>query len=194
MLTDTIVTVGARVRPMTTRSLTPKESERVRIAIRELLMVEKTQTALAKRLGVSQQALSAVIRGTATGGYAIARAVAKAKGASDVDAWLRGAAPGRSAPRIRDQPGYEEALAVALKVFRRVPRDAFEDIGNLMGDRLPEVITAEFLGRMASSWTLNATDDERAEVIVAQAELEMEEEDRKAAVLATSGAPANTPR
>lgn len=176
---------------MTTRSLTSKESERVRAALRELLVIEKTQTALARRLGVSQQALSAVIRGTATGGYAIARAVAKAKGATDVDAWLRGAAPGRSAPRIRDRRGYDEALAIALKVFRRVPAEAFEAVSNLMGDALPEVITPEFLGGLASTWAQNVTDDERAEAIVAQAELEMEEEDRRAALLASRAPPSN---
>ncbi len=176
---------------MTTRSLKPKEAERVRAALGELLVTEKTQTALAKRLGVSQQALSAVIRGTATGGYAIARAVAKAKGATDVDAWLRGAAPGRSAPRIRDRNGFDEALVVAMRVFRRVPPYAFEAVGNLMGDALPEVITPEFLGGLASTWAQNVNDEARSDAIVAQAEREMEEEDRRVKVLASRASPSN---
>jgi len=194
MTTDTIVTVRASVRPMTTRSLTPKESERVRLALRELLVVEGTQTALAKRLGVSQQALSAVIRGTATGGYALGRAVAQALGARNPDAWLRGAAPSAAAPRIRDRAGYEEALAIALTVFKRVPPSAFEAVGDLMGDKLPETITPEFLGGLATTWANNSSDNERAEAIVAQAELEMEAEDREAELRARSGAPANANR
>lgn len=179
---------------MTTRSLTPKESERVREALRSLLAVEGTQTALAKRLGVSQQALSAVLRGTATGGYALGRAVAQALGAVSPDAWLRGASPKAAAPRIRDRPGYDEALAIALTVFKRVPVSAFDAIGDLMGDRLPETITPEFLGGLATTWANSTSDNERAEQIVAEAELEMEAEDREAVSRVKPGAPANSSR
>ena len=182
------------LRPMarveTGRSISPKEAERVREALRELLVIEKTQTALAKRLGVSQQALSAILRGTASGGYALGRAVARAMGASNPDAWLRGAAPGVIAPRIRDRRGYDEALVAARRMFKRATPTAFEAVSNLMGDNLPEFITAEFLGGLAMAWANSAEDDERAEEITAQAEREMEEEDRRAAVLA-SRAPAS---
>lgn len=169
-----------------------KEAERVREALRELLLTEKTQTALAKRLHVSQQALSSILRGSATPGYALARTVAKAMGAVDSDAWLRGAPPGRVAPRIRDRNGYAEALATARKVFRRVPPAAFDAIGNLMGDALPEVITFELLGGLATAWANSAMDDERSEAIVAQAELEMEAEDRRHEAILAARAPANS--
>ena len=63
------------------RGLTPRQSNRVRKALRYLMAQRyPTQCELAEALGISQQAISAVLAGRTLGGMKLARCVASALG------------------------------------------------------------------------------------------------------------------
>lgn len=186
MLTSTPVTVRATLFAVTqsTRSLQPHETERLRAALREMLAKSGSQTALAQSIHAKQQHISAVLSGKSAGGYGLARAVAKAKGIGDVDAWLNGRSPGTVAPKLKSVEGYESALAEAKRLFRRVPDHAFHAVGELMGESLPYRVDAIFLGTIAEAWARSADDNERSSAILETAEAEMAAEDAKREALA----------
>jgi transcriptional regulator with XRE-family HTH domain len=132
------------------RSLTEKEAENVRAALRELVALHPTQQNLAERLGVKQQTVSAVLGGRANGGYALARKIAGALG-RHVDGILGGT---HKAPSLsfRELHGWKEAEETARKMFLHVPSRAFDVVGSWSGETPPASVTPLVVGSLAESW------------------------------------------
>lgn len=127
-----MVAIGTTFAPMGGgRSLTSEESHRLQVAIRELLARHGTQTAVAERLQVTQQALSTILAGVSRGSYAMARTVARALG-RPVEQLLSGSLGADGGP-WSTLPGWNPALEQARAMFPRTSADAWEWLGTLSG-------------------------------------------------------------
>lgn len=177
-LTTTPVAVRPTLVSMTKRAgaLTEAEAEKVRGLLRELIAAAGSQSALSKKIKVSQQHISNALAGRGVG-YALGRAAAHAAGVADFEGWLRGRSSSLLAPKLKGVRGFDEALVQARAMFRSIPAYAFDAVGELMGEQLPEHITPVALGMMASGWHEAASDEARTAAITAKAEREMNEED-----------------
>lgn len=137
-------------------ALTKAESDRVRAALERLWREAGTQRELGRRLGVTPQAISRVIQGQGAG-VTLARKVAEALGIS-MEALLGGSEADVSdavmEPRFANLSGWAEMEAEARRRFRHVPAEAFEAVRNLRGARVPDVVTAEWIGQLASTYAM----------------------------------------
>lgn len=81
--------------------------------------------------------------------------------------------------RWRNLPGWEAAVAQARAMFPRVRPIAFDQLGNLMGEKPPNVSPLT-IGLLASTWDTTSTDEARVDAIATNARREMDEEDAAA--------------
>ena len=164
------------------RSLSPNESERLTAYLKALVEEHGSAAALSKAMAaaglpMSQPTISKQLRAADPGGYHLARQVAAFKRV-EVDEILTGR-KGSGGPRWRDLPGWAAAVASAMVMFPRVSALAFERLGNLMGERPPDV-SALTIGLLATTWDNVSTDAERSAEIKKNALREMAEEDAAA--------------
>lgn len=166
---------GAMSSPGTGRSFSVAENERLRALARGMLeKVDNNQRRLADLLGVAQPTVSNFIAGKTGAGVQLATAIARQAGLSLQSATGGGDVAG--SPRWRDLPGWAAAVAAAMLMFPKVSVLAFEQLGNLMGEKPPSV-TPLTIGLLASTWDNVSSDDARADAIRANALREMAEED-----------------
>lgn len=134
------------------RSLSPEESARIRTIVERLVEEAGTQSELARRLGVSSQAISRVMKGEQAG-VTLARRIADATG-TRIEHLLGGEAGGeeRMEPRLSSLVGWDAAEAEARRRFRFVPDSAWDAVRNLRTAQPPRVITADWIGSIASDW------------------------------------------
>lgn len=138
-----------------TRALVSEEADRVKEALVRLLAEAGTQRELARRVGVTPQAISRVLTG-GDSGPALARKVADAMGVP-LELLLRGDTSGESGvlePRFGNLSGWAEAEAEARRRFRHVPSEAFDAVRDLRGARTPDVVTSEWIGQMAGTYAM----------------------------------------
>lgn len=140
------------------RSLSADESRRVRDAVDRLMREAGTQTELARRLGVSSQAISRVRKGEAPG-VTIARRIAEATG-EPIEKLLGGSSREDQPlePRLSSLTGWDEAEAEARRRFRYLPESAWKAVRNLRTAYPPKVLTADWIASIASDWA-RAMDD-----------------------------------
>lgn len=164
------------------RSLTPDESERLTSFLEKLRAEYGSAVKLAAAMsaagfGISQVSISKQLRGGDPGGYHLARQVAGFRRV-DVEELLTGR-KSSGGPRWRDLPGWAAAVAAAMVMFPKVSALAFEQLGNLMGEKPPSV-TPLTIGLLASTWDSVSTDADRIDAIRTNALREMAEEDAAA--------------
>lgn len=128
------------------RTLTLKETERVRAALVRLRQDFPTQRAMADKLGVSQQVISHVLTGNPAG-LALARRLADFQGVSVEDMLGGGASIENTA--LRGRAGFVEALEVAQRRWPSLAR-ALARVGDMRNAQAPDEITPEYLYDLAS--------------------------------------------
>lgn len=115
--------------------LTAADREHVQAAVRDLMAEYGSQQRLAAALGVSQQAVSNGLNGRATG-LGFVHAVARLRGVT-AEKLLAGEQSllardsGGATRKLRDLPGWSEAVALARVVFPQVPDDTWTAAGAL---------------------------------------------------------------
>ena len=140
------------------RSLTPEQSGRVRDAIRTLWKKYGTQSLVASELGVSQQTISAVLGGMGAG-VALAAAASRVLHVS-FDELINGPRTRTAGMLYGALPGWDEACDRA-RMTRRSPDYALIAVGTLPVSVSPEVVTPEFVVRLALFWLEYAPLSER---------------------------------
>lgn len=138
------------------KSLPEPEQRRVREALRRLVESEGgSQTAAAKRLGITQQTVSQVLGGDSPG-VKMARAIAAAMQVP-LDELLSGQRRETTVhydstrPILGAMPGYAEAEALARTMAPRLPESAWEAARKTSGADLRRVDAATVLG-FAQLW------------------------------------------
>lgn len=140
-------------RTRSTKGLTAEEAVPVVDALRRLLKTCGTQTELARRLGVSKQAVQRVLSGDGRPGVLFARKVAEALGISFEE--LVGGEPYHErAPEVRlsSLSGWDEAEAEARRRYGYLPDEAWSAVRNLRTDAPPRRLTPEWIGQIAAAW------------------------------------------
>lgn len=148
------------VKPMSGRSLTPEENERVVAVIREMLQ-STSQTELARRLGIKQPTVSALIQGRHNAGYPLARRVAEIQ-RIPVEELLSGRPTQGTGARWRDViPGWADLESQAVQMFRGVvPEYALRLVGDFMGNA-PLAATPACIGLVAQGWMVGASSEQQ---------------------------------
>lgn len=131
------------------RSLSPEQNARVREALRRLWKKLHTQANVARELNVSQQTVSAILGG-GVAGVSVAASTARALRVSYEDL-VNGSPLGPQALNYAVLPGWEAAAEQARRE-RRVPPFSIRAVGTLAVGVKPEVITSEFVVRLALFW------------------------------------------
>lgn len=142
-------------------ALRPEQDERVRVAVREILTDLRTQAAVAKRLGFSQQTVGRHLGGVPAGPQ-LAEAVARATGRT-YDELVHGISRAESVleePSLSTLPGWDAAEALARKRFKHLPEHAWTAVRGLRTAKaqMPRRLTPEWIGTIAGLWT-SALDD-----------------------------------
>jgi transcriptional regulator with XRE-family HTH domain len=142
-----------------TRSLSAEEAERVRAHLEALTQRRGEQATLARRLGVTPQAISRITSGGAPAGIPVARALAEHLGIT-LDALLGGEEGGEeSEPRLCSLPGWTAAEAVARRRYPYLPEQAWEAARMTRTAHLPRQITPEWIASLAGTWARAMVDD-----------------------------------
>ncbi len=135
------------------RSLTPEESQRVRVVLERMIEEVGTQSELARRLGVSPQAVSRVLKGEQAG-VTLARRLADATG-QRIEQIIGASGSDTAAPlepRLSNLSGWEAAESEARRRFKYVPEAAWDAVRNIRTAKPPQHVTAEWIGAIASDW------------------------------------------
>lgn len=134
------------------KSLSEDEQARVRAQLKELTQRRGEQASLAKRLGVTPQAISKIVLEESDPGVRIARALADHLGVT-LDALLgKEEAAEDAEPKMCNLPGWAVAEAAARRRFRYVPEEAWQAVRNLRTATPPRHLSADWIGAIASDW------------------------------------------
>lgn len=128
----------------------PDGDARVRAALRRLIAEMGTQTAVAKALGVSQPAVSAVLSSKSNAGPRLAQRLASHFGLT-----LDQLTQGHDDPKLPPEtwarlPWWDATLAHARQLYPSVTAAAWEWLGSLRGEPPPPDALA--LGQIAATW------------------------------------------
>jgi plasmid maintenance system antidote protein VapI len=147
------------IQPMSGRSLTPEENDRVVEAIREILKEPGvTQTSLAPKLGIGQPTISALLGGRNVTSYGVARRVAALRRVH-VDALLGidarveyDSPPGIAAAALGNHRDWKAARAgCELRYGRRIEDGVLDDVAKMTLSKMPERLDGEIVYRFAEA-------------------------------------------
>jgi len=145
--------------PTRENALEPDEDERVRVVVQQLVQEAGSQSAAARRIGMSQQTISRHLSGVPAGKNLAAK-VAKAAGLG-YRQLVRGDEVERSgAPRFGNLNGWPEAEAAARRRYRHIPPEAWEAVREWSGASAPERVTAEVVLSLATAWVASRQGDD----------------------------------
>jgi transcriptional regulator with XRE-family HTH domain len=135
-----------------TQSLGAEEADRVRARLEELTQRRGEQAKIARRLGVTPQAISKIVTRKSDPGVRVARALADLLGMSLDELLGKREREVESEPRLSSLPGWAECEATARERQRQIADEVWQAIAGLRAPRPPDYLSPDFVVALALAW------------------------------------------